>query len=441
MRPSMSRHLRQILLAAFAVALLLPAQAGAGTVVSLTFDDGFADQSVARPLLTSHGMDATFYINSGRVGTTGYLTWAQLHELYADGNEIAGHTIDHVRLPYISETEARRQVCDDRTALRNQGFSVTSFAYPHSSWNSTIGFGQSIVRDCGYASGRVVGFLRDLCSGCPYAESIPPPDPYAIRTPNSIKYDTSLATMQSYVTEAEAHGGGWIVLVFHHICDNACATHAITEADLTAFLDWLQPRAATGTVVKTMQQVIDTTPPTSSITCNGAACASSSYTQPVSVALSATDDPLGSGVAAIRYTTDGSEPTEASPIYSGAFTVSQTTTVKFRAWDVAGNVETTMSKLIQIDTTAPSVTLTSPSDASTVTGLVHVRATASDAESGVAVVRFYLDGNLLGTATSSPFKVAWNTRKTSKGPHILYAVAINGAGQTQTSSSVQVTVS
>ena len=45
-------------------------QARAETVVSLTFDDGIATQyNLARPLLASHGMHGTFFINSGNVGT------------------------------------------------------------------------------------------------------------------------------------------------------------------------------------------------------------------------------------------------------------------------------------------------------------------------------------------------------------------------------------
>ena len=45
---------------------------------------------------------------------------------------------------------------------------------------------------------------------------------------------------------------------------------------------------------------------------------------------------------------DGSDPTLSSPTYSAPFTVSATTTVKYRAWDNAGNVEATKSQLITI---------------------------------------------------------------------------------------------
>jgi peptidoglycan/xylan/chitin deacetylase (PgdA/CDA1 family) len=415
------------------------------TVVSLTFDDGDANQAAARAILTSHGMDATFYVNSGTIGQSGDLTWTQLQELRDDGNEIGGHTLNHARLTEVSPEEARRQVCDDRAALVSHGFSPTSFAYPESLYNATV---QQIVRDCGYSSGRTVGYLADRCSGCPYAESIPPLDAYAVRTPDSIENTTTLDTIKSYVTQAETHEGGWVVLVFHDIC-NACIKHAITEADLAAFLDWLEPRTANGTVVKTVGEVlgpppppppVDTTPPTSSISCNASPCSTSWYQSAVTLGLSATDDPGGSGVTATRYTTDGSEPTASSPAYVAPFDVTATTAVKFRSWDAAGNVEATQSQLIQIDSTAPTVVMTSPTDGTRVKGTVTVTATASDADSGIARVDFYLDATLLGTRAAPPYKVSWNTRKSTKGQHVLYAVAYDVAGNTRRTSDVLVTV-
>jgi hypothetical protein len=68
----------------------------------------------------------------------------------------------------------------------------------------------------------------------------------------------------------------------------------------------------------------------------------------VRVALSATDAG-GSGVAGIRFTTDGSVPTAASPIYSVPFTVAASTTVRFRAIDRGGMSSVLRSALIRID--------------------------------------------------------------------------------------------
>jgi hypothetical protein len=242
-------------------ACLAPARANAAqTVVSLEFDDGTADQAPARSLLSSHNMQGTFFVNSGRISDPKgeMLTWSQLQDLASDGNEITGHTVDHVNLPQLEATdldEAKRQICNDRVNLLNKGFQPTNFAYPYGAHDDTT---KSLARDCGYNSARDTGGVVSpgICDGCPLAESIPPGDPYRTRTPENVKSTTSLDTIKGYVTQAENSGGGWVQIVFHHICDGCGQTWSITQADLTSFLDWLQPRAASGTVVKTVRQVV-----------------------------------------------------------------------------------------------------------------------------------------------------------------------------------------
>src|SRR6266567_3697441 len=116
------------------LALLSPAigRASATTVVSLTFDDGRQTQYAARTPLAAHGMHGTFYVNSGLVGSTTsdwHMTWSQLHDLAADGNEITGHSLTHSHLTTLSTSQLQQEICDDRNNLLNQGFSpVNSFA-------------------------------------------------------------------------------------------------------------------------------------------------------------------------------------------------------------------------------------------------------------------------------------------------------------------------
>jgi peptidoglycan/xylan/chitin deacetylase (PgdA/CDA1 family) len=231
------------------------------TMVSLTFDDGRQTQYAAREPLKAHGMHGTFYVNSGLVGsTTGdwHMTWSQLHDLARDGNEIGGHSLTHAHLTRLRESALRRELCQDRSNLLAHRFApVMSFAYPFTEHNRKV---ESMVRRCGYSSARAGGGLRASdCVACPYAEEIPPVNRWVIRAPADVGTATTLATMQRDVTQAEKSGGGWVVLVFHSVC-NACDTLSISTDQLTAFLDWLQPRSSIGTVVKTHGEVMSDDP-------------------------------------------------------------------------------------------------------------------------------------------------------------------------------------
>ena len=225
------------------------AVSGSPTFVSIQFDDGNADQIQALSVLQAHSMHATFYVNSGFIGDSTHMTWGELQQLFAAGDEIAGHTLDHVDIKKLKTADAMFQVCQDRDNLINQGFQPTSFAYPFGDFDADS---EQIVKTCGYNSGRGVSGVNDKTV---FAESIPPLDVYATRTPPNVKSGTTVATIESFVTGAEQHGGGWVQIVFHHIC-NRCDAYSITLSDFQTFLDWLQPRSANGTVVETTNQII-----------------------------------------------------------------------------------------------------------------------------------------------------------------------------------------
>lgn len=216
------------------------------TVVSLEFDDGWADQGDALALLAAHGFHATYYIISGKVGASGYFTLAQIAALAAAGHEIGGHTVTHPDLTSLTTDEARSEICDGRAALQSWGYSPISFAYPFGAANAGV---EQLVAECGYDNARGVGGIvqEQNCPDCPTAESLPPLDPYYLRTPGSVRVDNTLGDLEVRVTQAEA-GGGWVHIVMHHVCDG-CDTYSVSKDTLGAFLDWLAPRRAQGTVV------------------------------------------------------------------------------------------------------------------------------------------------------------------------------------------------
>jgi len=95
---------------------------------------------------------------------------------------------------------------------------------------------------------------------------------------------------------------------------------------------------------------------------------------------------------------------------------------------------------VAADTTAPTVTLTSPAASATVAGSVSVSANAAD-NVGVVGVQFKLDGANLGAeVTAAPYTATWNTTAVADGPHSLSATARDAAGNIGTAASVAVTV-
>jgi hypothetical protein len=98
-------------------------------------------------------------------------------------------------------------------------------------------------------------------------------------------------------------------------------------------------------------QIIDTTAPITT-----AVPAGGTYNSARSVTL-ACNDGTGAGCDKIYYTTDGMTPTTSSAVYSSPINISLTTTLKFFARDVAGNIEAVKSETYTITTGTPTVTV------------------------------------------------------------------------------------
>lgn len=268
-RPRRALRAAAALFAIAVVAMLgpgaLPARAASGpTYVAITFDNQWANQMTAAAALDAHHMPGTFYVISGWIGLPGFMTLSDLNTLAANGHEIGGKTVSNASL--LKETdpnEAAREVCEGRNNLTALGFRVTSFAYPFAEYSAAD---EPIVQQCGFNSARGVGDLAETIPNgctfpdCPYAESVPPADPYSIRTPSDGETSTTLAELESSVTNAENNGGGFLAFSFHQICDTTTAgcdpTYSVSPSFFNSFLDWLATQTANGVQVKTVDQVM-----------------------------------------------------------------------------------------------------------------------------------------------------------------------------------------
>jgi hypothetical protein len=223
----------------------------------------------------------------------------------------------------------------------------------------------------------------------------------------------------------ELDGGGF------HPCSSPQSYDGLAEGSHTFEVRAVDAAGNLGPA-STRSWLVDTTPPSSSITCDGAACAGAWYGKPVSVVLSATDS--GSGVALIRYTLDGSEPsTSNGRDYEGPLVVPSATLLRYRAYDKAGNAEAPHQQGLNIDPVPPTVALVSPGPDATVPAGVTLSASAAD---NVAVdrVEFLVDGALVGTAKSAPYNVQHAFGPGEDGPHTVVARAVDSAGNVAESS-------
>lgn len=241
-------------------------------------------------------MRGTFFVNSGFVNQPGHLTWDQLRHMQAAGHEIAGQTIDHARLTRLSPAGIEHEVCDDRGRLLAHGLAVNAFAYPFGAFNRRA---ERVVMACGYTSARLASGIRGagkVCVNCPYAESIPPRNPFATRMPAAARKTTKTARMIRAVAHAKATGGGWVQVLIHHICHN-CHRYAIAPDALARLLTWLDREP--GVQVRTVSQIMDLGGPTIAIRApRGHWAVGDRMTVPVTFRAPA-------GVRSIRYFVDG----------------------------------------------------------------------------------------------------------------------------------------
>jgi hypothetical protein len=94
------------------------------------------------------------------------------------------------------------------------------------------------------------------------------------------------------------------------------------------------------------------------------------------------------------------------------------------------------------ETVPPTVSLTAPADNATVTGTISLSADAQDnpGGSGVALVQFLVDGNIVGQSASKPYSIAFDTTIVSNADHQVAAKAWDLAGNFATSQAITIHV-
>lgn len=189
---------------------------------------------------------------------------------------------------------------------------------------------------------------------------------------------------------------------------------------------------------------IDTTAPVTSITApaNNAVIAGGST---ATITASATDN---SSVASVDILIDGSvKTTLASGPYNYSWNTTSVSlgahTIQAIARDPYGNIGPSQIVNVTVaDKTAPTVSLTAPANNATVIGTIPLTATAADntGGTGVAKVEFYVQDALVGTDTTSPYSINWNSTALVDGNYTVYAKAYDKAVPANTTPTQPITI-
>lgn len=195
--------------------------------------------------------------------------------------------------------------------------------------------------------------------------------------------------------------------------------------------------------------VSDTTQPTVSMTAPGN---NTTHSGTIALTADATDNV---GVTKVEFLVDGAvKATDTSSPYSTSLDTTTLTngthTLAAKAYDAANNNRTSTNVTITVnnttgggDTTAPTVSVTSPAAATPATVIAgktyQVSATVTDA-SGIKEVIVQVDGVTKATLTTAPYVYSLDTTTLSNGAHTIRVRATDNSTAQNTSAYVSVSV-
>ena len=79
---------------------------------------------------------------------------------------------------------------------------------------------------------------------------------FELRAYPYIVYDVTFSKLQRYVSGVRKEGGGWLILIFHHVCAG-CDYFSVSPEALQRFVRWLAEEQAQGRVkVRTIGDIL-----------------------------------------------------------------------------------------------------------------------------------------------------------------------------------------
>jgi len=117
--------------------------------VMITIDDGWGeDVVIAQQFLQPRGMCGIFFVYTGAVGGSPFLSWPEVKALEASGHEVLSHTVSHPDLRQIPNARLVIEMRESRQRLEQElGHPVQALAYPFGLCDERV---VNAARDAGY---------------------------------------------------------------------------------------------------------------------------------------------------------------------------------------------------------------------------------------------------------------------------------------------------
>ncbi len=162
----------------------------------------------------------------------------------------------------------------------------------------------------------------------------------------------------------------------------------------------------------------------------------------ISVSVNATD--ADGTVASVKFDLpDGTSVTDTTSPYSTTFDTTKVAngnyTIKATATDNQNATTVATVPITVHNNVPPTVSITSPTNSSTVSGTVTVVASAADSDGFITMVAFDLPDGTSVAATATPFSAVFDSTKVPNGSHTITATATDNQNAT-TVTSVTITV-
>jgi hypothetical protein len=135
--------------------------------ICISSDDGFKNNLNAAEILNSFGIKACFFICPSVIGVQNFdaisrfckeklhfppiefLSWDEVEKLQKNGHEIGAHTISHVNIAKLAQSEMEDEIGNCYEVIKHRCGSVQHFAYPYGRYHDY----NSISKKFSYAIG------------------------------------------------------------------------------------------------------------------------------------------------------------------------------------------------------------------------------------------------------------------------------------------------